>query len=86
MTKVTALLFCADKPTLQRVKDTILQTLKCELNPKAKSNIIQYSKEHNNFYCYINVEVGRELGSVIIPPEPPEKPVIVLREVGKDDK
>jgi len=86
MTKVTALLFCADKPTLQRVKDTILQTLKCELNPKAKSNIIQYSKEHNNFYCYINVEVGRELGSVIIPSETPEKPVIVLREVGKDDK
>jgi hypothetical protein len=79
MTKVTALLFCADKPTLQRVKDTILQTLKCELNPKAKSNIIQYSKEHNNFYCYINVEVGRELGSVIIPSEP-EKPVIVLKE------
>jgi hypothetical protein len=86
MTKVTALLFCADKPTLQRVKDTILKTLKCEFNPKAKSNVIQYSKEHNNFYCYINVEVGKELGYLTIPSETPAKQIIVLKEAGKDAK
>ena len=86
MTKVTLLLFCNDKTALQRVRDIIILTLKRELDHKAKAGAIKYSDEHQNFYCYVNAEVGIELGSTIIPSETPAKPSIVLREVQKDDR
>jgi hypothetical protein len=87
MTKVTLLLFCNDKTALQRVRDTIILTLKRELDHKAKAGAIKYSDEHQNFYCYVNAEVGIELGSIPIPQGfYDSKPTIVLKEVQKDDR
>jgi hypothetical protein len=83
MTKVTLLLFCNDKTALQRVRDTIILTLKRELDHKAKAGEIKYSDEHQNFYCYVNAEVG--VGSIPIPQGfYDSKPTIVLKEVQKD--
>jgi len=81
MTKVALLLFGEDKTSIQRVKDVMLQTLRRELNSKAKAGEIKYSEAYKNFYCYINTEVGIELGSILIPSEPPEKPTIKLKEI-----
>jgi hypothetical protein len=85
MTKVTLLIFSSEKVPLGRVKDALIPTLKREFLPRnVEAGEMYWSKKHGNYSCYIEVEVGRELGSILIPSEPPEKPVIVLKEVGKD--
>jgi hypothetical protein len=86
MPKVTLLLFSDDRRAIERVKNTVILILKRELDHKAKAGEIKYSDEHQNFYCYVNAEVGIELGSTIIPSETPAKPSIVLREVREDDR
>lgn len=81
MTIVTLLTFGVDKIALARVKDALILTLKREfLNRNVEAGEVYWSEKHGNYSCYIEVEVGRELGYLTIPSETPEKPVIVLRE------
>ena len=85
MPKVTLLLFSDDRRAIERVKNTVILILKRELDHKAKAGEIKYSDEHQNFYCYVNAEVGIELGSIPIPQGfYDSKPTIVLKEVQKD--
>jgi len=82
MTIITMLVFGIDRIALGRVRDTLIPALKREFLPRdVKAGDVYWSEKHGNYSCYIEVEVGTELGSTIIPSEPPEKPVIVLKEV-----
>jgi len=86
MTKVTLLIFSDDRKAIERVKDAIIPTLKRELDHKTKAGEIKYSEGYKNFNCYINLKVGKELGSIPIPEGFYDKPklTIKLKEAQKD--
>jgi hypothetical protein len=91
MTEVILLIFSKDKKAIERVKNTIIPTLKRELDNKTKAGETKYSEEHKNFYCYINTEVGKEFGSIPIPQgfyeEPKQFPMkIELKKAKEGDK
>ena len=79
MTIITMLVFGIDRIALGRVRETLIPALKREFLPRdVKVGDVYWSEKHGNYSCYIEIEVGRELGSTLIPSEPP---VIVLKEV-----
>lgn len=82
MTIITILAFGVDRIALGRVRDTLIPALYREfLARSVEAGDVYWSEKHGNYSCYIEVDVGRELGSILIPSGTTEKPAIKLREV-----